>query len=136
MRNFSTSAVLIIVLGSGCVGTPKNPTNTSQLEKKVRDGVPIGSSRGEIEIWLDSQGIKHVFSDKPKPLPMGGVRRVYGTVYDQSGLDPETIGGTVMGYIPDTKRELGVNWSTNIYFFLGNDGKLLRAKVSEVGTGL
>ncbi len=123
-------------LHPGCAGTPKNPTTVQQIEDKVRDGVPLGSTRAQVEAWLKSQGIKSHYSGPPNSEFMSGNTRVYPTYVKNSGLDPETIGGIVSGSISDTKRDFGVTWSIRIHFFLDQNGKTIKHQVAQEGTGL
>jgi hypothetical protein len=142
MRSISTGLVLAALvvgfglLGFGCVGTPKNPTTAKEVEDKIRVGVPIGATRSEVEAWFKSQGIESYYEGKPKPMIPGADRPSYDTVIEQSGLDPETIGGTVSGGIADTERDFMVTWSLQILFFLDKDGKLMKYQVKNQGTGL
>jgi hypothetical protein len=130
-------AIILMFSGLGCVGTPKNPTTVKQVEDKVRSGVAVGSSRSDVETWLDSEGIKWHGTGQPEPMWVrSDGSPVYGSVVEKSGIDPETIGGMVSGTILDTKRDFLVKWSIAIDFFFDKEDRLIKYQVRNEGTGL
>lgn len=117
--------VTVTLLGFACVRAPKNPTSVKQVEGKVREGVPLGSSRGEMEKWLRSQGFEYGYHDEPR----------YDSSVRDAGLDPDTLSGIVQAIIRDTDRSLMVEGNICLYFFLGKDGRVVKHLVKWVGTG-
>jgi hypothetical protein len=128
--------VALATLGAGCVGTPKNSTTVQEVEDKIRQRLPLGSSRADVMAWFKEQGIESHEGGKPVPMFTHGDKPTYATYIERSGLDPSSIGGVVSGVITDTKRDFGVNWSIQILFFLNEDGRTIKHQVSMQGTGL
>jgi hypothetical protein len=117
--------VSLALLGFACVGPPKNPMTVKQVEKKVRNGVPLGSNRLEVEAWLKSQGIEYGYHDDPKS----------DSSVNDAGLEPDTLSGVIQGIIRDTDRSLMVEGSICLYFFLDKEGRTVKQGVKWVGTG-
>jgi hypothetical protein len=96
-----------------------------QVEKKVRNGVPLGSNRLEVETWLKSQGIEYGYTDSPK----------HASSAENAGLEPDMLSGIVQAIIRDTDRSLMAEGSICIYFFLDKNGRTIKQMVKWVGTG-
>jgi hypothetical protein len=100
-----------------------------QVESRVIRGVPVGSSREEVEKWLDLQGFGSYY------LAASEYELKYESSVHDAGLDPDSLGGIVTAMIPDTDRSFMVQGSIRLNFFLDKEGKTVKHLVKWVGTG-
>ena len=123
---FATLSLVPVLLLGGYLATYGHTTTTvAEVERDVERGLPVGSSRHEIESWLAIHGIEFSFAEEP-----GSVSTVLAAVPD-IGRYPSVVTAIVR----DTDRSLWVTGSIQLYVLLGADDRLQKTIVRWVGTG-
>lgn len=121
------AAVIVVISGLlafSFINAPKNPTTVKHIEDQVRKGVPLGSTREEVESWLKYQGVEYGYYDEPH------VDRANG-----AELDPGDHSGVVHAIIRDTDRGFPIQGNICLTFSLDKNGKTFKHAVEWVGTG-
>jgi hypothetical protein len=110
---------------TACVSTRSTQTTTvEEIEQKVDDALPLGSTRQKIEGWLKSQGIEYSYSEQPGAF--SEIRRQ---------PDADMYPGVINSVIRDTDRSFWVTGSIEVSFLLNSDERLAKRLVKWVGTG-
>jgi hypothetical protein len=107
--------------------SPPHPTSVPEVEKRVQTAIPLGSSRGQIEEWLDSQQIEHGYAQS------GGIDELPPQM--QAGLQEKDYDGAVMAIIRDTDRSLFIRGDICIRFLIDHEQRCFKCFVFRVVTG-
>lgn len=127
-RTITASAVLVLMLPlGGCLALYNRTTTTvPEVERKIDQDLPIGSSRQEVEAWLTKQGIEFSFTDSPTSRKEGLVAP------EDIDLYPTAISGIIF----DASHSFLVTCNITLHFLFGPDGRLQKCVVGQIGTGL
>jgi hypothetical protein len=122
---FRCGAVLIltalgVVVWLGFFGLHYGGMTLEQAESLV-SGVPPGSSRGEVEAWLDRHLLVHEYTD--------GAPEFYSFQVSEAGLDRKEVGGIESGWIFHANRDPGLPNSFHLSFFFDKNGWLVKTVV-------
>jgi hypothetical protein len=121
MRRSLWLAIILIVLTGLAVGMiykirrPKATTDIAQVERDIREHLPIGTSRTEVEAYLDQKRLPHWYTAESKQFPE----------YEH----------TEAAMIRGTSRSWLVRGDTQILFKFDNQDRLIEYKVQEIFTG-
>jgi len=121
MRRSLWLAIILIVLTGLAVGMiykirrPKATTDIAQVERDIREHLPIGTSRTEVEAFLDQKAMPHSYTAESKQFPE----------YEH----------TEAAMIRGTSRSWLVRGDTQILFKFDNQDRLIEYKVQEIFTG-
>lgn len=116
----------MLLLG-GCLTLTKSTTTTvPEVERKLDQALPVGSTRQEVEAWLTGQGIGSGFTDTP---------RSHSTTL-AALPDIDRYPSVVYGIIRHTDHSLLVSGNIQLYFLFGPDGRLQKRLVQWIGTGM
>jgi hypothetical protein len=94
------------------------PWTPEQVEKTVRDGVPVGSTQETIESFLDGVGFPHRF--------YGSLHDVDTTDGRYSGISPADFGGAISAHVPNPNLGLLTGGSIQMLFYLDKNGRLIK----------
>jgi hypothetical protein len=98
----------------------------AKMDNLVRQSIPIGSTVQEVESWLDSQGIQHVFQSDPSSDSID-----YEPVTQIAQLDPGNLTGAVRGTIHHADVSLLCDGDLDIYFFFDARGRFVKHLVTS-----
>jgi len=121
MRRTLWLTVILIILTGLAVGMiykiwqPKGTTDIAQVEKDIREHLPIGTSRTEVEAFLDQIAMPRFYTGDSKQFPE----------YEH----------TEAAMIRGTSRTWLVRGDTQILFKFDNQDRLIDYKVREIVTG-
>lgn len=121
MRRTLWLTVILIILTGLAVGMiykirqPKATTNIAQIEKDIREHLPVGTSKTEVEAYLDQRGVPHSYTAESKGNPE----------YQH----------TEAALIRGTSRTWLVRGDTQILFKFDSQDRLIDYKVQEIFTG-
>ena len=121
MRKAPWLAIILIVLTGLAVGMiykirrPKATTDIAQVEKDIRERLSVGTSRTEVEAFLDQKAMPHSYTGESKQFPK----------YEH----------TEAAMIRGTSRTWLVRGNTQIRFKFDNQDRLIDYKVREINTG-
>jgi hypothetical protein len=90
-------------------------TDVATVEADIRKHLPIGSSRADVESYLDLHGISHSYVDEPNGAP--------------------EFSRTEMAMIRGASRTWLVRGDIQISFRFDNHGQLISHSVKEIMTG-
>jgi hypothetical protein len=108
--------------------TPAHPASFPEVEKRIQNAVPPGSSRVQIEDWLDSQQIEHGYAQS-RPFDDGLPYQM------RTGLQEKDYDGVVMVIIRDTSQSFFVRGDICIRFLIDHEQRCAKCFVYWVGTG-
>jgi hypothetical protein len=121
MRRTLWLTVILIILTGLAVGMiykirrPKATADIAQVEKDIREHLPIGTSRTDVEAFLDQKGMPHSYTG-------------------ESTQFPEYL-HTEAAMIRGTSRSWLIRGDTQILFKFDNQDRLIDYKVQEIFTG-
>jgi hypothetical protein len=121
MRKTLWLAIILIVLTGLAVGMiykirqPKATADIAQVERDIREHLPIGTSRTEVEAYLDQKRLPHWYTAESKQFP------------EYQHTETAMIGGTSRTWL--------VRGDTQILFKFNNQDRLIDYKVREIFTG-
>jgi hypothetical protein len=121
MRRTLLLAVSLIILTGLAVGMiykilrPKATADIARVEKDIREHLPVGTSRTEVEAYLDQKRLPHWYTGESKQLP------------EYQHTETAMIGGTSRTWL--------VRGDTQILFKFDNQDRLIDYKVQEIFTG-
>lgn len=121
MRRTLWLTIILIILTGLAVGMiykirqPRATTDITQVEKDIREHLPTGTSRTEVEAFLDDRGVPHSYIAESKGSPEHQ--------------------HTEMAMIRGTSRTWLVRGDTQILFEFDNQDRLIDYKVREIFTG-
>ena len=94
-----------------------------QVQAKVNEAVPLGASRDQVESWLKSQGISYWYYPSAEGLSDPYVHDEYIRTGE---LNPDDLGGCVVGRILDTKSDFLITWDIKLTFVLDKNSRTIR----------
>ncbi len=121
MRRTPWLSIILIILTGLAVGMiykirhPKATTDIAQFEKDIRERLPIGTPRTEVEAYLDQRAVPHSYTAESKEFPE----------YQH----------TEAAMIRGTSRTWLVRGDTQILFKFDNQDRLIDYKMQEINTG-
>jgi hypothetical protein len=121
MRRNLWLAVILIILTALAAGTihkirqPKATTDFAQVERDIREHLPVGTSRTEVEAYLDQKEVPHSYTRESKEFP------------EYQHIEAAMIRGTSRTWL--------VRGDTQILFKFDNQDRLIDYKVQEIFTG-
>ena len=121
MRRTLLLAVSLIILTGLAVGMiykirqPKATADIAVVERDIREHLPIGTSRTEVEAYLDQKRLPHWYTAESKQFP------------EYQHTETAMIGGTSRTWL--------VRGDTQILFKFDNQDRLIDYKVREIFTG-
>jgi hypothetical protein len=121
MRRTLWLAIILIVLTGLAVGMiyrirqPKGTADIARVAKDIRERLPIGTSRTEVEAFLDQKAMPHSYTGESKQFPE----------YEH----------TEAAMIRGTSRSWLIRGDTQILFKFDNQDRLIDYKVQEIFTG-
>lgn len=119
-RTLWLAIILIILTGLAVImidtmRQPKGTTDIAQIERDIREHLPVGTSRTEVEAFLDQKAMLHSCTGESKQFPE----------YEH----------TEAAMIRGTSRTWLVRGDTQILFKFDNKDRLIDYKVQEIFTG-
>jgi hypothetical protein len=125
-KSIITCFLLSTLLVGGCLTLFRWPSTTvPEVERKIDQALPVGSTRQDVEAWLIGQGIKFNFSDTPKS---------HSSILNALP-DIDRYPTAISGIIRDTDYSFPVSGSIELYFLFGPDERLQKRVVRWIGTG-
>jgi hypothetical protein len=121
MRKTLWLAIILIILTGLAAGMiyeiwqPKGTADIAHFEKDIREHLPTGTSRTEVEAFLDQKAMPHSYTAESKQFPE----------YEH----------TEAAMIRGTSRSWLVRGDTQILFKFDNQDRLIEYKVQEIFTG-
>jgi hypothetical protein len=116
---WASLALIVVGLAAGFVVYQSiRPWTPERVEKAVREGLPTGSAREEIESFLDRLGFPHHFYDS-----LHSVDATDGRV---SGVTPADFGGAISAHVPNPNLGLLTGGSIRMVFYLNKNGRLIK----------
>jgi hypothetical protein len=121
MRKVYWTAPALVVLTGLIIGMiyrtrrAKTTVDVTSVEKDIRDHISLGSSKGEVESYLDQRGIQHSYIDQSKGAPE----------YER----------TETAMIRGASHEGLVRRDIQILFKFDDQGRLIHYTVKEILTG-
>ena len=119
--------LILVVSITKCAARGAKQMTVSEVEKEVRKSLPIGSSRSQVESYLEARKIRHKLGWQPIPEADGMIK-----------LDDEHTEGALIVGARRTKTALGMAIRTDIkiqFKFDDTNSKLLDYTFGEVHTG-
>jgi hypothetical protein len=122
-----TIGALVAIAGLGWYS--QRGWTSSKLERLIRQEVPDGCERSQVEAWFDRHGIKHQYSVVTAGPEEGD------TMPHLAGLKNEDLSGMVCGSIlaPEANVSLFVRGEITVCFFLDKQGRLKGHYIREFG---
>lgn len=121
MRKFVWIALAFLVL-AGLAGRliytkqrARATTNAAAVEKDIREHLPLGTSRSEVEAYLDQKGLGHSYIDESTEFP--------------------DYRHTEMAMVRETSRTWLVRGDLQILFKFDSQERLIDFKFQEIFTG-
>lgn len=128
MRMRSVLAALgAALMAGGCALSGTTRTTVAQVERQLDQALPVGSTRSEVEAWLEGERIESSYKERPDAN--------YSSVVNESVPDIGVYKGVTAAIIRDTDRSMFVSGSIQLYFLYGPDDRLAKRIVRWVGTG-
>ena len=126
----------------GCVGVPSPRHTEDTLAKEINADLPHGTTREEVEDWLERKGF-HDRSYHPLPpgLPnMEGIPDLLCSsegrpCWEDLGVPTSEIDGYLLARKRDVKRGFWVSWDIQIAFAFNKESKLACYRMSSIGRG-
>ena len=125
MRARSTLFLIgLAIVASGCAlcGTT---TTVEKVELQLDQSLPLGSTRVEVEAWLQAKRIEPYYFAHPDSF----------SVIRKAVTDVNAYSGGTLGTIRNTGRSLFITEDIRIFFLYGHDGLLAKKIVNWIGTG-
>jgi hypothetical protein len=123
-RNAIVVFLFPVLLFMGCALTSNTTTTTvADVQRKVDEALPLGSTRQEVETWLNNQGIEFNFSDQP-----------YFSI-GESYPPEKSSSGYIHFIIRNTDRSFWVTGNIEVSFLFGKDNRLTMKLVKWIGIG-
>jgi hypothetical protein len=118
--------VLVVTVAAGGLWylffvAPGRGMTVSKVEAMIAADLPPGTTRKQVEAWLDAQGIDHSYS-------AGGVDdwEGYQSVMSMAGVNQQNLGGTVRATVRKANVDLILPGEINVYFFFDKQDRLVR----------
>lgn len=111
-------AMVVLVVPGTCRRT------ADDVEKRIEDDLPIGADQGDIEGWIENEGLR---------VLSRGLVEGYSELRNE-GLAPRA--SVIYTSMSAGREGLLSDRTIDIYFILSQDGKLIDFVVKEVATGL
>jgi hypothetical protein len=121
MRRTLWLAIILIILTGLAVAMiykvrqPKSTTDIAGVEKDIREHLPVGTSRTEVEAYLDQKRLPHWYTAESKQFP------------EYQHTETAMIGGTSRTWL--------VRGDTQILFKFDAQDRLIDHKMQEIFTG-
>ena len=126
-RSAAIAGVVVLAAAGGCLTVPGlTDTTLPEVERRIDRGVPLGSTRLEVEAWLDGRGIEHGFYDDP--------RRNSSLLAAVPGIDRYPT--AVVAILRHANKSLLASESFQMFFLFDAEGRFRKRIVSSVLTGL
>jgi hypothetical protein len=110
--------VLITAVAAGLIQRTRQvivTTDLASVEAEIRQHLPTGSSRADVESYLDQRGISHAYVDELKEAP--------------------ELSHTETAMIREASRSWLVRGDIQVVFEFDGHGKLIKHSVKEIFTG-
>ncbi len=126
----SIATVGLWLLYEAVVGRPAHPYSVNELEAKLRVALPFGSSREQVLVWINAEGLSArsevISPEDPASMLLGS----------RVGIPGEHLGWMVSAMIHDTSRDLISRSNIRLDWYFDRSGKLIKVDVRDEYVGL
>jgi hypothetical protein len=127
MKKIVRIFLVFLVLSISIVSCVKSSMTEEKMEQLIKQEVPLGSSKNQVEFFLDQRNIEHSDYTESDMAPIV-VPPDYGS---QNGKKRY-----IVAVIRDVKRHFLTTFSMYIVFYFDDNKNLIEHKINILGKGL